>query len=133
LSYCSFVDLCEPQIRYQTLVSDNNEVLHVFEGKDFERAVCEKMGIPQEKFRDYHEIVGGDFKDLWLVILELENGQINNGQLVNVSEWVYFWEDSVRKLETAYGKDQWWHPFLAAVDQMVDDNDGEDLMIHFWW
>lgn len=105
-----------------------------YDGKDFERAICEKMGIPHDKFRDYHDVVGGEFKDLWHVILTLEYGEINNGQLVNVAEWIYDWEDSESKLEEAYGaEERWWEPFLAAVEAVIEDHGGSDLYIHFWW
>lgn len=99
---------------------------------DFERAVCERMGISPEHFRDYHLVVGGDYKDLWHVIIALENGQLFNGQLVNVSEWLYDWEGSEENLVATYGEDRWWLPFLEAVDALHEESD-VDLMVHFYW
>jgi len=36
---------------------------------DIQAAICEKMGINENQFRSYHQVVGGNYKDLWHVAL----------------------------------------------------------------
>lgn len=37
---------------------------------DIQQEICKRMGIEEKHFRRYHELVGGDYKDLWHVCLD---------------------------------------------------------------
>jgi hypothetical protein len=55
------------------------KTLTYYEWKDVEKYICQKLGIPQEKFRDYNEIMGGEYLDLWYTWLEYNFDTIRNG------------------------------------------------------
>ena len=38
-----------------------------FEWKDIQSEICKEMNIDEQYFRDYHKIIGGDYKDLWQI------------------------------------------------------------------
>ena len=43
------------------------QVLEYFDWDDVERFICDELNIVPAQFCVYHEVVGGDYKDLWHV------------------------------------------------------------------
>ena len=80
------------------------------------------MGIDEELFRDYHKIVGGEYKDLWHAWLKYFESDISNGDIRqnDVGESMESKLDWVK----SDGKD-WLEPFVIAVYKVWDDNEIE--------
>ena len=36
-----------------------------FDWFDIQKEICKEMGIEEQYFRDYHKLIGGEYKDLW--------------------------------------------------------------------
>jgi len=98
----------------------------VYKWFDIQDAISDKMGIPRNKFRDYHEIVGGDYKDLWHVALNsVVPDNMANGTIVRMYSYDIDFVDV----------EEWKGPFFEAynaVMQELDPND-EDVWVSFSW
>lgn len=108
------------KIKEQTLIYHN--------WSDIQTAICEEMGIDEKYFRDYHEIVGGEYKDLWHIWLhyfesEVTNGNIMSNDLGEMPEYKKEWLKEDDK--------EWAFPFIDAVYSVWDDNDIENVK-YFW-
>lgn len=98
-----------------------------FEWSDIQKAICNEMGIDEKDFRDYHRVVGGEYKDLWHIWLHyfdtVYNGMIARNDLGermdSKLEWIK--ED---------GKG-WAEPFVRAVYKVWDENGIENVR-YFW-
>lgn len=47
-----------------------SEIVDVYNWFDIQEYMCEYLGITKDQFRNYHSVVGGEYKDLWHVALE---------------------------------------------------------------
>lgn len=50
------------QIKYETI--------KVYNWFDLQKRLCEIMEIEEKYFRNYHDLIGGDYKDFWHVALD---------------------------------------------------------------
>jgi hypothetical protein len=82
------------------------------------------MGIEEKYFRDYHKLVGGEYKDLWHIWLEYFQSDVTNDTIVRNDcdermdvkiEWV-----------TEEG-DEWAIPFVEAVYKVWDKFEIENV------
>jgi hypothetical protein len=69
---------------------------------DIQREICKEMGIEEQYFRDYHKLVGGEYKDLWYIWLEYFQSDVTNDTIVH--------NDC----------DEWAIPFVEAVYRVWD-------------
>jgi hypothetical protein len=88
-----------------------------YDWSDIQKEICKEMGIEEEHFRDYHKVVGGEYKDCWHIWLEYFQEDITNGTIVHNDcdermdiklEWI--------KEEG----DEWATPFVEAVYRVWD-------------
>lgn len=98
-----------------------------FDWIDIQKEICKEMNLDEKYFRDYHKVIGGEYKDLWHEwmnyfdevtkdsIVRIDLGECIESKL----EWVI--ED---------GKD-WLEPFVNAVYKVWDDN-GIEYVRYFW-
>jgi hypothetical protein len=94
-----------------------SKIVEYFDWDDIEKAICAEMGIAKDDFRDYHRVIGGDYKDLWHEWLahfdDVTNDTIKRNDLgENIEsklEWV-----------TRDGK-EWLEPFVRAVYEVWDN------------
>lgn len=109
------------------------ETITVYYWFDIQKEICEVMNIPYSKFRDYHEIVGGNYKDLWHVTLDtVVPDSMHNGSIVTM----YALEDwSINR--HAYLKDHgdWTEPFFDAYNKVMEelDPDFNGVNVRFSW
>jgi hypothetical protein len=105
-----------------------SKTIQVFNWKDIKSDICREMGIEEKYFRDYHKLIGGDYKDLWHEWMNYFNSEFTNDTIKNVElgerldckiEWI-----------TEDGK-EWLEPFVTAVYKIWDDNDIEYVQ-YFW-
>lgn len=92
---------------------------------DVEKFICDELGIPVEKFRDYHEVIGGDYKDWWHVWMTLNYDAIDNNSYVRLWVDIMNWKGAVKE----YG--EWVNVLRPIVDKMFCDD--ESLLIYYSW
>ena len=93
-----------------------------FDWFDIKKEICKEMKIDEENFRDYHKVIGGEYKDLWHEWLEYFESEITNGDIRSND----MGENTESKIEwiKSDGKD-WLEPFLLAVYKVWDNNNIE--------
>ncbi len=93
-----------------------------FDWVDIRKEICREMGIEEQYFRDYHKLIGGEYKDLWHEWLKYFESEVINGPIVSND----LGESMESKLSWVKegGKD-WLEPFLHAVYKVWDDNEIE--------
>lgn len=91
-----------------------------FDWRDIQKAICVEMNIDEKYFRDYHKIIGGEYKDLWHAWLNYFDDAVANG----VIKYNDLGERLECKLEwvKSDGK-EWLEPFVRAVYKVWDNND----------
>lgn len=108
------------------------ETVTVYDWFDIQNEICDVMGIPSDKFRDYHEIVGGDYKDLWHIALRwvvpdhMANDTIVTMWLVDDIDWI---------MREGRGGAEWARPFFEAYNTVMKDLDPNDkgVLVRFSW
>lgn len=98
-----------------------------FDWKDIQSEICKEMNIDEQYFRDYHKLIGGDYKDLWHEWMnyfdEVTKDTIVRNDLGESMESKIEWiKDD--------GKD-WLESFVKAVYKVWDDNEIEYVR-YFW-
>ena len=84
---------------------------------DIQKEICKMMGIEEQYFRDYHKLVGGEYKDLWHIWLEYFQSDVTNDTIVR--------NDCDERMDikihwvTEEG-DEWAIPFVEAVYRVWD-------------
>lgn len=92
--------------------------LEFFDWFDIQKEICKEMGIEEQYFRDYHKLVGGEYKDLWHIWLEYFESEVMNGHIVynNCDEMMESKIDWITK-----EGDEWAVPFVEAVYKVWDE------------
>lgn len=91
-----------------------------FDWFDIEKEICEEMGIEEQYFRDYHKLIGGEYKDLWHIWLEYFESIPNNDTIV----FNDLGEEMSSKIEWITIKgDDWAIPFVEVVYRVWDKFD----------
>lgn len=44
-----------------------SEIIEIYNWDDIQNEICLRMGIEENQFHDYHEVVGDGYKDLWYI------------------------------------------------------------------
>jgi hypothetical protein len=105
----------------------------IYDWFDIQNAICDRMGIGHEYFRDYHKIVGGDYKDLWHLALDKVVPQfMANGTIVTMYA-LEDWPDNQEWYLTEHGN--WAAPFFDAYNQTMQsiDPDFRGVLVEFCW
>ena len=91
---------------------------------EIQAAICEEMGIDPDYFRDYHKLVGGDYKDLWHEWLAYFDSEVRNDTTTSCD----LGENMESKLEWMKedGK-EWLEPFVKAVYKIWDEHGIENV------
>jgi trans-2-enoyl-CoA reductase len=89
-----------------------------FDWSDIQKEICKEMGIEEQYFRDYHKLVGGEYKDLWHEWLEYFDSVPNNDTIVfnDLGEDL---EHKMMWVKECNGK-EWMEPFIYAVYRVWD-------------
>lgn len=118
----------------------SGKIIIVYNWFDIEREICKEMGIQENQFRKYHEVVGGDYKDLWHVCIDmLIPDQFSNDTIVRFykgdapfelnpeEEWG--WNKYIKE------KGDWVIPFIKAQEKVFSELDGnhDDFYVEFSW
>ena len=104
------------------------ETIKVYKWRDIEIQICKEMGIEHKYFRDYHKVIGGDYKDLWHAWMNYFQSEFVNGCIVpfDLGERIEF------KLKWVKddGK-QWLSDFVKSVYKIFEETDIE--YIEYSW
>lgn len=107
--------------------------IRYIEWDTLESCICEKLRIPKEFFYDYHEVVGGEYLNLWHVWQTIVYDDIHNGCISFVHD-VYFTDEEKKRLLEEY--DERIIPFFDVLVELVDNNvwcDGPGFWVHYSW
>lgn len=113
----------------------------LYDWNDIEKEICKVMGIAEEYFRDYHKVVGGYYKDLWHVALDLIiPDNLSNDTIVYLHPFDYkltidYSEGSVlMNYVKEYG--EWVIPFIEAYQKVIlglNANSDNGVVVEFSW
>ena len=104
----------------------------VYDWDSLQAAICEVMGIQEEAFRDYHKVVGGDYKDLWHVALDtIIPNQMSNDTIVTM----YPIEDQIDDDSFWLADRSWAKPMLEAYGKLMKELDPnhDGIKVRFSW
>lgn len=97
---------------------------------DIKEFICKELGIERKYFRDYHKIIGGDYKDLWYVWLSLYCDDIpNDGYRRSALDANIDNLDSERMLRD-YGD---WIECLRKPLEKMREQLGDDVVVYYSW
>ena len=100
--------------------------LLVYEWDEIEDMLCQEMQIDPKYFRDYHKLVGGEYKDFWHVVLEaLIPNHMANGTVVTMYSIPEDYED----------EKPWKQVLFDAYIKVMQKIDPEDkgVLVSFAW
>ena len=113
----------------------------LYDWNDIEKEICKVMGIAEECFRDYHKVVGGDYKDLWHVALDLViPDNLRNDTIVYLHPFDYkltidYSEGSVL-MNYVKEHGEWVIPFIEAYQKVIlalNENSDNGVYVRFSW
>lgn len=106
------------------------EPVTVYDWFDIQNEICDVMGIPRDDFRNYHKIIGGDYKDLWHVALDsVVPDHMANGTIVTM------WSVDDIEWEIERTKEEWAKPFFESYKAVMEEIDPNDngVLVRFSW
>jgi hypothetical protein len=113
------------------------KTVEIYDWYDIQGEICKRMGINEQDFRRYENVVGGKHKDFWHVCL----GSIIPDKMTNDSicsmysiEELYDEEGNVDPYyEETYGK--WTIPMFKAYHSIMEEIDpnGNGIEVRFSW
>lgn len=106
------------------------QIVTVYEWFDIQDEICDVMGIPRDKFRDYHEIVGGDYRDLWHTAMNsVVPDNMSNGTIVTM------WDIDDIEWAIERTKEEWARPFFEAYNVVMKELDpnNKGVLVRFSW
>jgi hypothetical protein len=117
------------------------KTIEYYEWDDIQEFLCQHLGIEHDQFRGYHNVVGGDYKDLWHVWLwHIDEKLFNDSYMpyfasehTNDADRDYF----LKEITGHFG--EWVLDFIPALDaldaELVKDTKyGEkEILIHYSW
>ena len=120
-----------------------SKTITVYNWFNIRKEICDVMGIEEKHFRDYHKVVGGEYKDLWKVSLEMIiPDQMSNGTIVKI----YHEEDDIPFVfnpDEDWGwnkfikeKGDWVIPFIDAYNKVMSGLVKDDygvVYVEFCW
>ena len=113
----------------------------LYDWNDIEKEICKVMGIAEDCFRDYHKVVGGEYKDLWHVALDLIiPDNLSNDTIVYLRPFDYkliidYSEGSVL-MNYVKGYGEWVIPFIEAYQKVIlelNGNSDNSVVVEFSW
>lgn len=94
-----------------------SETITYFNWRDIQNEICKEMGIDEKYFRDYHRVVGGEYKDCWHIWLHYFENNINNDTVTynDIGERIESKMEWIKQ-----DKKEWAEPFVKAVYKVWD-------------
>lgn len=103
------------------------QILEYYDWDDIERFICNELNIVPAQFCVYHEVVGGDYKDLWHVWSTI-NDVLNNGMCteLRLDDIDYL----MKRIIKEFGD---WVECLRPILVKLRAEIGESAMIYYHW
>ena len=103
------------------------QVLEYYDWDDVERFICDELDIVPAQFCVYHEVVGGDYKDLWHVWSTIHD-VLNNGMCtkLHLNDIDYL----MKRIVKEFGD---WVECLRPILIKLRAEIGESSMIYYHW
>jgi len=97
---------------------------------DIEEFICKELGIERKYFRDYHEVIGGKYKDLWHVWMSLNYDNVSNGAYVAI--WLDMVLDNLdsERMLREYGD---WIECLRKPLEKLQEQLGDSIVVYYSW
>ena len=110
------------------------KTLEYVEWKDLQKEICEVMGIRMEDFRNYHNVIGGKYKDLWHVWLWYIDHRLFNDSIIPTSMGDILDHEWLKDELESHGFGDWGIEFLEATQRVFDKHsDDYSLNIRYYW
>jgi len=95
-------------------------IKRIFDWDAIEIEICKKMNITESQFRDYHYVVGGDYKDLWHDWMEYFDYDVRNDSCNDL----YISNDDLEDKINQVTRDEKTYliPFVKAVTEIFEEN-----------
>ena len=103
------------------------QVLECYDWDDVERFICDELNIVPAQFCVYHEVVGGDYKDLWHVWSTI-NDVLNNGMYTELR--LDDIDDLMKRIVKEFGD---WVECLRPILVKLRAEIGTSAMIYYHW
>lgn len=103
------------------------QTLEYFEWVDVEKYICDELGIETSQFRDYNEVVGGGYKDLWHVWMTINQDNISN------YSYIALYLDDIDNLMEQIAKYGEWVECLRPVLVKLREEIGDSATIYYDW
>ena len=101
-----------------------SEQIEYFNWDDIQIEICKVMGINNDDFRDYHKVIGGEYKDLWHEWMKYFQSEFDNGSIVPNDLGEAKWS----KIEWIKNDNkEWLIPFIDAVYEVWDKYNIENV------
>lgn len=107
------------------------QVIEYYDWNDVEAFLCEKMEIPVDKFGNYHDIVGGKYKDFWHVWLSLVHYDVINDKMSKVWFDMLLDEDNRDEIIKEYG--DWVKILFPSIEELQKEINDESINILYSW
>lgn len=106
------------------------ESIFVYNWQDIQEKICEIMEIDFDEFRDYHGVIGGEYKDCWHVFLDhVIPDSMSNNTIVKL----YYCDEEWLEIEK---DDEWKLKPIRAWNQIYDSIGGREasgIYVSFNW
>ncbi len=107
-----------------------SHALRYYEWDDIEFFLCAHLGIPDDKFRDYHDLVGGKYKDWWHVWITLNYDNVSNDSFIAVYKDMIL-SSLVNDAVEEYG--DWVLHLKEPLEQLFKTVGEDKIYVHYCW
>lgn len=104
------------------------KTLIYYDWDDIEKQLCEYMNIEPKYFRNYHQVVGGEYKDFWHVWIKLVYDDVRNDSYISMH--IEMFKDREDMFDR-FGN--WIQTFLDAINKLFEELNTEEIVIHYCW
>ena len=107
----------------------NLQTLEYYEWDDIQKFICNELKIKEDDFRDYHNVVGGDYKDIWHVWVSLNYNSVANDS--HQIAWFDMLFDSIDRCKDEYG--DWIECLRPVFEKMQNEMKSDSFMVYYSW
>lgn len=104
------------------------QLLEYYDWSNIQDFLCEQLGVTVQQFRNYHKVIGGEYKDFWHIWLEIA-GEIQNDSYIKccLDDYADILTD---ELTDQYGS--WVQELIKPLDKLVEQL-GYNVTVAYSW
>lgn len=105
------------------------QTLSYYDWNDIQQFLSEKMNIDISNFRNYHKVVGGEYKDFWHVWMDIVYQDVNN------DSYKTYWFDMMldKKDSMIANRGEWVSILFDALNELQKEVNEEYIVIRYSW